>query len=58
MLLNNRNRDIFKPSRSHTTVLGTAFGRMVEDLHRFSKGIPSARRIYESILVGQTKTLS
>ena len=52
------NRDMFKPFRSHSGLLGWVKGCVLEDLHKFLKGFPSERRIYESTLLGQTKLLS
>ena len=33
--MNNLNRDMFKPFRSHSGLLGRVFGCVLEDLHRF-----------------------
>ena len=38
MRLNSLNRDMFKPFRSHSGLLGWVFGCVLEGLHRFSRG--------------------
>ena len=35
MRLNSLNRDMFKPFRFHSGLLGRVFGFVLEDLHRF-----------------------
>ena len=35
---NSLNRDMFKPFRSHSSLLGWVFGSVLEDLHRFWRG--------------------
>ena len=38
MLLNNLNRDMFRPYRSHRGLLGRVLGCALGDLQRFSRG--------------------
>ena len=52
------NRDVLKPFRSHSGLLGSNVWLCAWGFAQVLKGFPSERRIHESTLVGETKLLS